>query len=99
MDLNGFPRIAGLPSEQHTFTADIAFSQVPAPATRISSHSQPQYHRGSSHCRYLTVKWRTHQDHMKGKRSAFAGCGEAEHLRVRVWNPFDCIKMYASHRC
>ena len=32
LDLNGFPRITGLPTEQHTFTADIAFSQVPAPA-------------------------------------------------------------------
>ncbi len=28
LDGNGFPRIAGLSSEQHTFTADIAFSQV-----------------------------------------------------------------------
>lgn len=28
LDVNGFPRIAGLPTEQHTFTADIAFSQV-----------------------------------------------------------------------
>ena len=28
LDANGFPRIAGLSSEQHTFTANIAFSQV-----------------------------------------------------------------------
>lgn len=27
-DANGFPRITGLSTEQHTFTADIAFSQV-----------------------------------------------------------------------
>ena len=30
LDVNGFPRITGLSTEQHTFTADIAFSQVPA---------------------------------------------------------------------
>ena len=32
LDVNGFPRITGLSTEQHTFTADIAFSQVPAPS-------------------------------------------------------------------
>ena len=32
LDVNGFPRITGLSTDQHTFTADIAFSQVPAAA-------------------------------------------------------------------
>ena len=36
LDANGFPRIAGLASEQHTFTADIAFSQVPSATPRHS---------------------------------------------------------------
>lgn len=37
LDVNGFPRIAGLSSEQHTFTADIAFSQVLLDPT-LSTH-------------------------------------------------------------
>lgn len=36
LDGNGFPRIAGLASEQHTFTADIAFSQVSSAAPGYS---------------------------------------------------------------
>ena len=49
LDVNGFPRITGLSTEQHTFTADIAFSQVPA-ASHASLPVWWHHHLHLTHC-------------------------------------------------
>ena len=78
LDVNGFPRITGLSTEQHTFTADIAFSQVPA-ASHACLPVWWQHFLHLTHCR------RPLERHRPLHRAA-----PTFHAQLAFWLPRKC---------